>query len=349
MKHRWLFTLVALALIALVLWQVVSAVPVPESLPGGDATQRSLVRIWVCSSVGGGESWLRTCLKQWEKQHPQVMTFLRSVTVDEISREDAVLPDVLLYTPGDITAPESCFAPLEAPGGLREELLRAGRWQGKQYGLPLCYGGYAIAIDSSLEPELATTPAPTTLLGHAATTAVPDAPTPGLPQAALLAPRGCGLFTLSLLAERPTLADSLTTTADVYTHFRSRQAGAALLTTGQLTALSGAFAFRVLTPSEVITDQVWFASLFPSAEDAAGQLLAWLIQPECQKLLTTQGLHTVREDLRLYASGTEAAMEHTARELSAINAYAPAADVETAAWQVWQGRITLDDALLPLL
>ncbi len=347
MKHRWRMTLVALAAAGLVLWQALAGGPVPEALPGGSAAQRQLVRIWVCSSPGGGEGWLRACLKKWEKQYPQVMTFLRTVTADEIAREDAVLPDILLYTPGDITAPEACLAPLEGIAGLREPLLRAGRWQGAQYGLPLCYGGYAIAIDSAAEPHLAATPAPTTLLGRPAATQPPDAPTPGLPEgASLLAPGGCGLFTLALMREIPPV-DGTLTSAEVFARFRARQAPAALLTTGQITALNGAF--RVLTPGEVITDQVWFASLFPGAGEAAARLLAWLVQPESQRLLASQGLYTVREDLRLYATGTQAAMESAARALTVINAYVPAADVEVSAWQAAQGRVSLDDALLPLI
>lgn len=354
MKHHLLFRLVALLLTGLLLWLGLRAKPVQERLPGSESSQRHLLRIWVCSSPGGGESWLRGCLKSWEKQHPEVMTFLRSVSPDEISREDAVLPDILLYTPGDVTAPETHFTPLTGIDGLREPLLRAGRWQGQQYGLPLCYAGYALAIDSAAEPYPTVTPAPTSLLGRPAATSQPDATaTPGFPaNAKLLAPKGCGLFTLGmLLTERPALGEDFaaTGTVDVFTRFRARQADAALLTTGQITALNGVFPFRVMTPSEVITDQVWFASLFPGADETAAQLLACLVQPESQKLLSQQGLYTVREDLRLYAAGTEGLMESAAHTLTAINAYVPTADTETAAWQYFHGQLGLNDALLPLL
>lgn len=354
MKHRLPFRLGAILLAGLLLWLGFRLKPVQEGLPGREDSQRHLLRIWICSSPGGGEGWLRSCLKSWEKQHPGVMTFLRSVTPEELSREDAVLPDILLYTPGDVSAPETHFTPLTGLDGLREPLLRAGRWQGQQYGLPLCYAGYALAINSEAEPHLAVTPAPTTLLGRPAATSQPDATvTPGLPaQASLLAPKGCGLFTLSmLLTEPPTLGEDFaaTGTGDVYTRFRARQADAALLTTGQITALNGVLPCRIITPDEIITDQVWFASLFTGADETAAQLLAYLVQPESQKLLSQQGLYTVREDLRLYATGTEGAMESAGRSLTAINAYMPLADVESAAWQVFHGRMELSDALLPLL
>lgn len=354
MKYRLPIRLAALLLTGLLLWLGFKLKPVQENLPGSENAQRRLLRIWICSSPGGGEGWLRSCLKGWEKQHPEVMTFLRSVSPEEMEREDAVLPDILLYTPGDMTAPGKAFTPLTGIDGLREPLLRAGRWQGQQYGLPLCYAGYALAIDSTAEPHLAVTPAPTTLLGRPAATSQPDGTaTPGLPaQASLIAPKGCGLFTLGMLTtEHPTLSEDFATTGtgDVYTRFRARQADAALLTTGQITALNGVFPFRVITPSEVITDQVWFASLFTGAGETAAQLLAYLVQPTSQKLLSQQGLHTVREDLRLYATGTEGLMESAARTLTAINAYVPAADVEAAAWQFYHGRLGLNEALLPLL
>ncbi|MBQ8312993.1 MAG: hypothetical protein IJX84_07310 [Clostridia bacterium] len=355
MKYRPLLCIIALLLTGVVIWFALSAAPARESIPGTDAAQRRLVRIWVCSSVGGGESWLRDCLKTWEKQNPGAMTFLRTVSPEEITKEDAVLPDILLYTPGAITAPQDAFMPLSNITGIREPLLRAGRWQMQQYGLPLCYAGYALAIDSAAEPQLAATPAPTTLLGKPAATLNPDATaTPGLPQGVtLIAPKGCGLFTLGcLLTERPALAEDFATTdpADIYRRFQARQATAALLTTGQITALNGVFPFRVITPSEVITDQVWLASIFPGADDAAAELLQYLTSAESQRKLSKQSLHTVREDLRLYATGTEALMETAAaRALTVINAYIPAADVEAAAWQFFHGREGISEALMPLL
>lgn len=355
MKHRRLICLAALVLSGVVVWFGLHAKPVREYLPGADQAQRQLLRIWVVDAIGGGESWLRECLKAWEKATPGAMTFLRTVSPDELTREDAVLPDILLYTPGDITAPEKLFLPLSGETGVQEELLRAGRWQGKQYGLPLCFGGYALAIDGTIEPQLAATPAPTTMLGKPRATTDPQATaTPGFPaNATLLAPKGCGLFTLGLLLdERPPLADDFATTntADVFRRFQAKQASCALLTTGQLTALGSTLPFRAMTPGEVITDQVFFASVFPGADASAARLLTYLTSAEAQRKLSSQGLHTVREDLRLYVSGTEALIETAAsRSLTAINAYIPDVDVESAAWQFFHGRTSLDNALLPLL
>ena len=331
------------------------------------AENRTLLRVWVTSSVGGGQAWLKEQLKVWEKRNPGVMTYLRTVSPEEVYAENAVLPDVILYMPGDFTAPEEIFSPLSGELHAVEPLLRAGRWRNQQYGLPLCYGAWVLAIDSAIEPGNAATPAPTTLLGRpAATDPAQATEEPGFPLEAasradipLQAPAGCGLFTLSgLLTERPALPDDFATltASEVYSGFLSRKYASALLTTGQLTALTSltasgsGFPFRALVPREIITDQVWFASVVEGASEAAASLLSWLTSAESQRALTKQGLYGVRDDLRLYAAGPEAQVETAAgRALTAINAYIPLADAQAAAWQVFIGREELAGGLLPLL
>ena len=367
MKRRCAVCLSALALTVAAGLMLLSPPPAGERLPGAEAAPGRLVRIWVLSSVGGGESWLRACLKEWEAAHPGVMTYLRGVTVQELYREDAVLPDILLYTPGDLTAPQGLFTPLRGMQGVREAMLRCGRWRDQQYGLPLCYGGYVLAIDGQLEPLLAATPAPTTLLGRPAATSAPNATaTPGFPLDAarqsslpLACPRGAAGFTLSCLLsreQRPSLEEPAPSSADVYRRFLSRQTSAALLTTGQLTALESLAAsgkgpaYRVITPSEVITDQVWLGSLLSGAGEDAASLLASLIAPAAQRRLASQGLYTVRDDLKLYAAGIPDLMERAAaRSLTSISAYIDPQEVDSAAWRVLSGLEGLSAALMPLL
>jgi len=329
--------------------------------------ERSLLRIWVTSSVGGGTAWLKAQLKAWEKLNPGVMTYLRTVSPEEAAEEGAVLPDLILYMPGDFTAPEAIFSPLSGAADVRETLLRAGRWQGMQYGLPLCWGAWVLAVDGALEPELAATPAPTTLLGRPAATASPLATeAPGFPLEAangkdvpLQAPMGASLLALSqLVQEKPCLPEdfALLSPAEVYSGFRARKYAAAMLTTGQVTAFSGlagagkGFPFRVMAPEEIITDQLWLGSVVQGAGDAAASILAYLIAPGAQKALASQGLHTVRDDLRLYASGTEVQVENAAaRSLTVINAYIPSEEAASAAWRVWEGRENLSEALMGII
>ena len=79
-------------------------------------------------------------------------------------------------------------------------------------------------------------------------------------------------------------------------------------------------------------------------------LLSWLTSADAQKALSAQGLHTVRSDLSLYAAGMSAQVEQAGRRsLSAIWAYADRQAVHSAAWQYFQGRMNLSEAMLPLL
>ena len=343
------------------------------SIPGLSEPERTLLRIWVVNAPGGGQAWLKGQLKAFEKQHPGISTYLRNVAVTELNAPGVVPPDVLLYMPGDLSTPQEAVVPLTGAvtqrdtGFLREPLLRCGRLQGQQYGLPLCWGAWALCIDSALEPGSAQTPAPTTLLGRPASTvsqAVTEAPGYPLDAASsaacpLQAPGGTALFTLGLLLEKqPPLPETFATltSSDVYRSFQARQCATAMLTSGQVTAFEGivsggsGFPFRVMTAQEVITDQVWLASITPGAPAEAASLLAHLTNSEAQRALSAQGLHTVRDDLMLYAAGVPAALEAAAaRSLTAINAYVSPEMLHQAAWQYFKGKLSLSDALLPLL
>ena len=375
-KRRWWKVAVAVVcvgvLAALAAW-VPALLGGQADVPGLREKERTLLRIWVMDAPGGGQAWLKGQLRAFEKQNPGVSTYLRTVSREDIADPGAVLPDVLLYMPGNVTAPQSLFLPLTGgatlreDGLLREELLRCGRWQGQQYGLPLCWSGWVLAIDSALEPGSAVTPAPTTLLGRPAATADASATLePGYPlkaaaqaDCALQSPGGAALFTLGMLLEtRPSLPENFATLAasEVYVAFQKRQCATAMLTTGQATAFASlvsggsGFAFRVMAAPEVVTDQVWLGSVTADAPREAALLLSHLTSPDAQKALSAQGLHTVRRDLTLYAAGTSAQVEQAGRNaLSAVNAYIPAEEVRAAAWQFFQGSISLSDALLPLL
>lgn len=376
MKHRLKKVLAAVLCTMLI---VLLALMLPRmaehhtDIPGLSPKERELLRIWVVDTPGGGQAWLKGQLKAFEKQYSAVSTYLRTVSADELTDPDAVLPDVVLYMPGSLTEPQAVFLPLTGDmtqretSVIREELLRCGRWQGQQYGLPLCYGAWVLCIDSALEPGSALTPAPTTLLGRPAATSAPSATAePGYPldaasQAAcpLQAPGGCALFALaSLLEEPPSLPEDFGTLAAdaVYAAFQRRQCATAMLTTGQETAFStlvsggGGFAFRTMVPEEIITDQVWLGSVTSGAPRGAALLLSHLTSAEAQKALSAQGLHTVRDDLILYAAGTPSRVEQSAAQtLTVVNAYLDRALVQSAAWQFFQGTLEKSEALLPLL
>lgn len=367
LTFRRLLAPLALGAIAVLVLSLPAILSREQRVPGLDAEDRTLLRIWVTNAPGGAQSWLTEALRAFEKQHPGVMTYLRTVSPEDLTAPDAVLPDVTLYMPGDVTAPETLFTPLSGSLTAQESLLRCGRWQGMQYGLPLCWGAWVLAIDGALDPGSASTPAPTTLLGYAAATPGVTA-APGYPLEAaaradcpLQAPGGAALFALSCLLrpeERPPLPEGFAsqTAAQVYGAFQARKAATAMLTTGQVTALTSlasagkAFSFRVMVPGEVITDQVWLASLTPDAPEEAASLLAFLTSREAQTLLSHQGLHTVRDDLTLYAADVPCQVEQAGRRaLTALNAYLSRQEAASAAWRAFQGTMGLSEALMPLI
>lgn len=368
MQHRRKSViLLALAAIMLLLIALPRVSRMDAGVPGLDSRQRTLLRIWVVSSPGGGQNWLNQQLREWQKQHPAVMTYLRSVTPDVLLDPNAIQPDILLFMPGALEKPAGLLAPVDAPGSIREELLRCCQQKDVQFAIPLCWGGYVLAIDSTLEPGSASTPAPAPLLGKPSAAAEPPGAMPYPLEAArasacpLQCPAGAALFSLcTLLApdERPPLPPGFATldTAAVYAAFRSRACSTAMLTTGQATAFTSltsagkGFPFRIMVPDGIVTDQVWLAGVTPDAGSAAEELLRFLVSADAQKALSAQGLHTVRDDLRLYSAGFSAETEAAGRRsLQAINAFLPAEQVHSAAWQAFQGRISINVALRPLL
>lgn len=368
MQPRRKATILFAFLVLLLLFAILPTASQQSSrIPGLAEKRRTLLRIWVTGSPGGAQAWLTTQLRAWEKENPSVMTYLRSVSPDELLSADAVLPDIVLFMPGDFEDPSGFLTSLSDPGGLRAELLRGGLWRGSQYGLPLCWGGYVLAIDGALEPGTAATPAPTTLLGKPAATSAPSTSPPYPLEAAsqaacpLQSPGGAAIFSLcALLAEgeRAPLPANFAqlSPAEVYAAFRSRTCATAVLTTGQATAFSAltsagkGFPFRVMVPDQIVTDQVWLAGLTSDAPSEAEALLRFLTSLPSQSALAAQGLHTVRDDLRLYSVDFSAEAEAAShRKLSVINAFRPLEAVYSAAWQAFQGQVSLTDALRPLL
>lgn len=371
MKLRTLICLLALLLTALLVFLVpplMTRAQLRDELPGAEPAQRQLVRVWVTGAPGGGMRWLQARLAAYEKAHPGVATYVRQVTPQQCLGSDGPAPDVLLFLPGDFTAPQELLLPLSGMPEAEESLLRSGRWQGLQYAVPLCWGAWVLAVDSAWDHVPEATPAPTTLLGRPAPT--PDA----TPEASLvyplekvsgadvplIAPRGAGLFTLSLLmpqGQRPATGEAFATqdAASVYQAFLGRKAASALLTTGQVAALDSAaalgraFPYRVITPEEIITDQVWMAGV-GSDSPSASALVSWLLGQESQQALTSQGLFGVNFQRRLYTVGVSAQVEAAAQQgFTAVNAFVGTDQVAQAAWQAWQGSTAFAEALLPLI
>lgn len=326
------------ALLAAAALLMISGNQAPTAGLSGDA--RTLLRVWLIHAPGGAAKWVDAQMSAYERHHPGTLIYLRQVSPEELRAPEAILPDIVLFMPGDVQAPESLFSPLTSDAPLFAGLLSGAQRQGETYALPLCWGAWALAVDAAYDDQPATTPAPTTLLGRPAATASPEATAAPFPlekanaaDCPLLSPGGCALSALRAIFADQTMprltADFAQLTPDaVYQRFRARQCASAMLTTGQLTAFSDVtsagkgFAFRVMTAKTVATDQVLLGAIAREAQPEAADLLAFLTSRGVQEQLARQGLFSAREDLALYPVGWAAEIEQAARrEITMLEAF----------------------------
>lgn len=92
-----------------------------RSLSAGDSNRMAeslrppkmqLLTVWLLPDGPDDGAFLRKCCAGFEKQHPGARIFLRRVTEDELYAQSAVLPDVVLFSTGEINRPEEVLVPL---------------------------------------------------------------------------------------------------------------------------------------------------------------------------------------------------------------------------------------------
>ena len=96
-------------------------------IAGLSGDNRTLLRVWMLHSPGGAARWVETQLSAYERQHPGVLIYLRQVSADELTAEESLLPDVVLYRPGDIPDPDGLFLPISGDAPIFAGLLSGGR------------------------------------------------------------------------------------------------------------------------------------------------------------------------------------------------------------------------------
>ena len=92
-------------------------------IAGLSGDNRTLLRVWMLHSPGGAARWVETQLSAYERQHPGVLIYLRQVSADELTAEETLLPDVVLYRPGDIPDPDGLFLPISGDAPIFAGLL----------------------------------------------------------------------------------------------------------------------------------------------------------------------------------------------------------------------------------
>jgi len=128
--------------------------------------QLRTLTVWLMPGDTGDRKLLGECCAAFEKQQDGVRIFLRVVTADEFTAENAVLPDVALFETGDIIQPDFLIplADVSAP---------SGQFAGVQRAVPLWLAPNVLSIPQSwLREAVQHTPKPDSLL--AVSTPVPE-------------------------------------------------------------------------------------------------------------------------------------------------------------------------------
>ncbi len=340
----------ALGLTALVVWLHrggIARIQQPEVAP---RPQRQVLRVWVIEGWIGSTAWLEKQGAVFERAHPGVNLRIRRAQAEELASPDVVPPDVVLYAPGVVCAPEAIFAPLAGELPVRAELAATGRWRGEQYGVPVAMGGYALLVNSAriapsersilLEETLRAAARPQkgkqsaqfalacavdgALAYPTALLAVGGALRGGWPQG-ILALKESGVLPKDFAACTPDKA---------YSDFVNGQASALLATQREIRkfhALVDAgkgFDAWAQVAAQPMTDQLLLCSVVRGQGDDARQALcaAWLTQlmgGDAQQALTGYGLFPVRANIAGYDPGEATTLYRMQQVLAAPDLLVP--------------------------
>ena len=110
------------------------------------ARMRTLT-VWLMPGGVNDRKLLNQACAAFEKQQPGVRVFLRTVTAEEWTAADAVIPDVALLATGSLNIPERVLVPL---AGI-EEAGASGRSGGVTYALPLWLEANVLSFPHSMD------------------------------------------------------------------------------------------------------------------------------------------------------------------------------------------------------
>lgn len=313
---------VSLALTALIVLCVLFVLPShPVDREGSMRSKRweGTLRVWVCQDVSSTlPSWLSSQIKTFEKANPGVHVRVRSVPRGTWLDSEAVYPDVIIFSEGMIDAPQDFLSPFAKTDGFIAEAMRAGKWMGEQYALPLSLGGYAVLINESIWPsgEPLKDPMPVAgLFEESVPAANGDVNEDSVTVAkkkqiryALFIPRS-GALTASLgWSDATTAARTLnlpegfgTATPDAaYSAFVGGNVGSIVATVDQTRKFAAreasgkGFAYRVETPLDPFCDLITFVGRVHSGDSArdkvADLFVAGLVGSEAQAMLPSYGM-----------------------------------------------------------
>ena len=180
MPLRHAGVLSALLLTCALLCAMPGLVRLPQEASRADDSLRPAqlrtVTVWLMPGDVGDRKLINAACAAFEKANDGARVFLRVVTAEEFTAENAVLPDVALFETGDIAVPEALFVPLDSADA-------SGRFAGVDYAAALWFAPNVLSLPQAwFASSPAATARPESLL--AAATAAPEEET-----LAMLAPK----------------------------------------------------------------------------------------------------------------------------------------------------------------
>ncbi len=117
--------------------------------------------VWLMPGDVGDRKLISQLCSAFEKEQKGVRVFLRVVTAEEFTAENAVLPDAALFETGDIAVPEDLFVPLQ-------EGHPSGSFAGVSYAVPLWLAPNVLSLPQAwLSTDGADAPVQNSLLASA--------------------------------------------------------------------------------------------------------------------------------------------------------------------------------------
>ncbi|MDR1569222.1 MAG: extracellular solute-binding protein [Oscillospiraceae bacterium] len=144
------------ALTVFLLWRMpslISGYPVNRDGLIRRKSWEGVLRVWICQDWSSTlPAWLSRQITAFEKEHKGVHVRVQKVAPGAWENEASVPPDILLFSPGMLSAPQDILIPFAPSEEFLPETLRSGRWMGEQYALPVALGGYAVLFNEGLFP-----------------------------------------------------------------------------------------------------------------------------------------------------------------------------------------------------
>ncbi|HOV68967.1 MAG TPA: hypothetical protein PLZ84_01435, partial [Clostridia bacterium] len=122
----------------------------PQPTPSGTG----IIVLWHIDAWEGGQNsrsaWLMHRSREYEKKHKYTYFYIRSYSPEQAkllldSGSPDILPDIISFSPGIITNPQSILQPLTIEAPIKRQLLNSGI-KDKLYAIPWLMGGYGLML-----------------------------------------------------------------------------------------------------------------------------------------------------------------------------------------------------------